>query len=147
MSKRGVGTLTAGAVLSLFIALLHLAMIPIGADAYDFFTAPARMIELAHRGSPLPALATLFVASVFALFGIYALSAADLAPPLPVRRIALIGISGIYLLRGLIVVPQLLLFIHTSEVPARALVFSLIALVIGLVYAIGTALRWAALPS
>ena len=147
MSKRGVGTLTAGAVLSLFIALLHLAMIPIGAEAYDFFTAPARMIELAHRGSPLPALATLFVAGVFALFCIYALSAADLAPPLPVRRIALIGISGVYLLRGLIVVPQLLLFMHTSEVPARALVFSLMSLVIGLVYTIGTALRWAALPN
>jgi len=75
------------------------------------------------------------------------LSAADLAPPLPQRRIALIGISGIYLLRGLIVVPQLLLFMHTTDVPARALVFSLISLVIGLVYTIGTALRWAALPA
>jgi hypothetical protein len=147
MSKRGVGTLTAGAVLSLFIALLHLAMIPVGAEAYDFFTAPARMIELAQRGSPLPALATLSAAGVFALFGLYALSAADLAPPLPQRRIALIGISGIYLLRGVIVVPQLLLFMHTTEVPARALVFSLISLAIGIVYVIGTARRWAALPA
>lgn len=147
MSRRGVGTLTAGATMSLFIAVLHLAMIPFGVEAYDFFTAPARMIEMARVGSPLPALMTLLVACVFALFGLYALSAAGRGPRLPQPRIILIGISGIYLLRGTVVVPQLLMFMNTSEVPMRALVFSLISLVIGIVYTVGTALRWAALPT
>lgn len=147
MSKRGTGTLTLAATLSLLVAMLHLVVIVMGVDAYDFFTAPARMLELARSGSPLPALATLLVAAVFAVFGMYALSAAGRAPRLPQRRIILIGISGIYLLRGLIVVPQLLMYMNTSDVPLRALIFSLISLAIGIVYTVGTALRWAALPT
>jgi len=45
------------------------------------------------------------------------------------------------------VVPQLLMFMNTTEVPLRALIFSLIALAIGIVYTTGTALRWAALST
>jgi hypothetical protein len=140
-----VGTLTVAAAMSFCIAAVHLLMIPVGVAAYQFFTAPARMIELAYVGSPLPALVTLLAAIVFAVFGLYALSAVDRAPRLPQRGIILIGISGIYLLRGLVVVPQLLMFLNTSEVPLRALVFSLISLAVGIVYTAGTALRWAAL--
>ncbi len=132
--------------MSFFIALLHLAMIPVGAEAYDFFTVPTRMIELARAGSPLPALLTLIAASVFTVFGFYALSGAGRAQRLPQLRIILIGITGIYLLRGLVVVPELLLYLNTSEIPLRALVFSLVSLTIGIVYTIGTALRWSALP-
>lgn len=146
-SKRGAGSLTVAAAMSFFVALLNLAMIPVGADAYDFFTAPTRMIELARSGSPLPPLLTLIAAFVFTLFGFYALSGAGRAPRLPQLRIMLIGISGIYLLRGLMVVPELLLLLNTSDIPPRALVFSLISLTIGIVYTIGTALRWSALPS
>jgi hypothetical protein len=145
--KRGVGVLTFGAVLSFFIALLHLAMIPIGVEAYDFFTAPAGFIELARAGSPIPPLVTLGLAAIFTLFGLYALSAAGRAPRLPLPRIILIGICGIYLLRGLVVVPELLLYLHTMDIPARALGFSLISLVIGIVYTVGVALRWPALPT
>ncbi len=136
-----------GAALSFFLALLHLAMIPIGTEAYDFFTAPAHFVELARRGSPLPALMTLLVALVFTIFGFYALSAAGRAPRLPQPRIILIGISGIYLLRGLVVVPELLLFLHTTDFPVRALFFSVASLMIGIVYTVGTALRWAALET
>jgi hypothetical protein len=145
--KRGTGVLTLGAALSFFVALLHLAMIPIGVEAYDFFTAPARFIELARHGSPIPPLVVLGLAAIFTLFGLYALSAAGRAPRLPLPRIILIGITGIYLLRGLVVFPELLLFLHTSDIPARALVFSLISLVIGIVYTVGLALRWPALPT
>jgi hypothetical protein len=145
MSTRGTGVLSLGAAMSFFVALLHLAMIPIGAEAYDFFTAPAHFIELARRGSPLPALMTLLIAFVFTVFGFYALSAAGRAPRLPQPRIILIGITGIYLLRGLVVVPELLLFLNTPDIPLRALYFSLISLAIGIVYTIGLALRWPAL--
>jgi putative oxidoreductase len=139
--------MTVAAVLSLSLTVLHLAIIPFGGPAYEFFTAPDRMTELARQGSLLPALATLLVATVFAVFGLYALSAAGRGPRLPQPRIILIGICGIYLLRGLVVVPQLLMFLNTTEVPLRALVFSVIALGIGIVYTIGTALRWSAMPT
>jgi hypothetical protein len=147
MTKRGVGALTLGAALSFFVALLHLAMIPIGADVYDYFAAPTRFVELARRGSPVPSLVTLLIALVFTAFGFCALSAAGRAPRLPQLRILLIGISGIYTLRGLVVVPELLLFLNTTDLPLRALGFSLISLLIGIVYIVGTAMRWPALET
>jgi putative oxidoreductase len=145
--RRGVGVLTLGAAMSFIVALLHLAMIPIGVEAYDFFTAPTRFVELARRGSPVPPLFTLLLAAIFTTFGFCALSAAGRAPRLPHVRIVLIFICGIYLLRGLVVVPELLLYLHTSDIPGRALVFSLISLLIGMVYTVGLALRWPALPT
>jgi hypothetical protein len=145
--KRGVGVLTLGAAMSFFVACLHLAMIPIGVEAYDFFTAPTRFVEMARRGSPVPPLLTLGLAAIFTTFGFYALSAAGRAPRLPQLRIILIGICGIYLLRGLVVVPELLLFLHTTDIPFRSLVFSLMSLTIGIVYIVGVALRWPALPA
>jgi putative oxidoreductase len=144
---RGVGVLTLGAAMSFIVALLHLAMIPIGVEAYDFFTAPTRFIELARHGSPVPPLVTFLIAAVFAAFGFCALSAAGRAPRLPQLRIILIFICAVYLLRGLVVVPELLLYLHTSDIPGRALAFSLISLVIGIVYTVGLALRWPALPT
>jgi hypothetical protein len=45
------------------------------------------------------------------------------------------------------VVPELLVFLNTTDVPLRALWFSLISLFIGIVYIAGTALRWPAIET
>ncbi len=142
---RGRGVMTFAAILSFCVALTHLVIIAIGAPAYAFFTAPAVFVEIARQGSPVPAIVTLVLAAFFVAFGLYAWSAAGHAPRLPQRRILLIGISGVYTLRGLIVVPELLVFLNTTDVPLRALWFSLISLFIGIVYITGTALRWPAI--
>lgn len=144
--RRGSGWLSTAAAFSFAIALLHLAIVTIGIPAYLFVEAPQNLIELAYAGSPTPALIALLLGSMFTLFGFYALAGAGRGPALPVVRLALVGISGVYIVRGLIGVPQMVMMSYTNEVPARAVVFSGISLVIGLIYAIGTVLRWSRMP-
>jgi hypothetical protein len=143
--NRGAAWLTTAAAASVGVALLHVWIPFTGTWGYEYFGAPRRFVELSRGGSAVPALVTLVIALVFAVFGLYALSGASRAPRLPIRRIALVGISGIYLLRGLIVFPELILFLYSTVLPARRLAFSLVALAIGVVYTVGTARRWPAL--
>jgi hypothetical protein len=144
--RRGTGWLTAAAAASFGLAVLHLIIVFVGLPAYVYFTAPQRLIDLAREGSAEPALITMIIALVFTVFGFYALSGAGRAPTLPVLRLALVGISGVFLLRGLLIVPQLLMFLNTDEVPARGLAFSAVALGIGVCYTVGSARRWPLLP-
>jgi hypothetical protein len=145
--RRGSAWLLAAAAASFAVAALHVAMTFVGVSAYEYFGAPANLVAAARRGSAVPALVTLIIALVFAAFGLYGLSGAGRAPQLPALRVLLVGISGIYLLRGLVVFPEFILYFHARALPARMMVFSLIALAIGLIYAIGTAQRWGALNS
>jgi uncharacterized membrane protein YtjA (UPF0391 family) len=145
--RRGGAWLLAASAASFAVAALHVAMTFVGIPAYEYFGAPGNLVAAARRGSAVPALVTLIIALVFAVFGFYGLSGAGRAPRLPALRVLLVGISGIYLLRGLVVFPELLLYFHLRTLPARMMVFSVIALGIGLTFAIGTARRWAVLDS
>ena len=146
MPTRGTAWLTLAATASFAVAVLHVAIAFTGTAAYAYFGAPTGLVDAAERGSAVPALITLLIALMAAIFGLFALSGAGRAPALPALRIVLVGISGIYLLRGLVVVPELVLFLHTSTLPPRMLAFSAAALVIGIVHTVGTALRWPSLP-
>jgi hypothetical protein len=146
IDRRGCGWLSVAAAASFAIALLHLAIVMVGVPAYLFFDAPQRLVQLAYEGSVRPALITLLLALVFTVFGFYALAGAGRGPAMPVVRLALIGISGVYILRGLIGVPQAVMLSYTADVPIRAIVFSAVSFVIGLIYAIGTTLRWKGMP-
>jgi hypothetical protein len=139
-SRPGSRFLTAGALASFAIALLHIGMVPVGEPAYEYFTAPERLVVLAREGSFVPAAVTLVIAAAFGGFGICALLAArrDRHTAL---RILLVGVSGIYLLRGALIVPELVVVRHAGY-PARMLVFSAAALAVGLVHAIGLGLAW-----
>ena len=56
-----------GGGLSFAVALLHIAIIFIGAPAYRYFGAGERMAQQAELGSWVPAIVTLVVAVVFYL--------------------------------------------------------------------------------
>jgi hypothetical protein len=142
--RRGSWLLAASAA-SFALAGLHVAITFVGPEAYEYFGAPGNLASAARRGSAVPALVTMIIALLFAGFGLYALSGAGRAPRLPALRILLVGISGVYLLRGLVVVPEFILFSFERRLPVRLMVFSLIALAIGLIHAVGTARRWAAM--
>ena len=58
-------------------------------------------------------------------------------------RILLVGVTGIYLLRGAAVVPEMVVVQHAGY-PRRMLLFSLTALLVGVVHAIGLGLACAA---
>ena len=135
--------LSFGGFLSVGIAMGHIAMIPIGAPAYRYFGAGDWMIRKAESGSALPALVTLSAAVVFAAFGTYAFSGAGRVPRLPALATGLAVISGIYVVRGLAVIPQLIGLIRGSCcVPIREVAFSLVSALVGGVYSAGTACAW-----
>jgi hypothetical protein len=139
-SRAGAAFLTAGALASFALALLHLGMAPVGKAAYEFFGAPERIVALANEGSVVPAIVTVVLSLVFAFFGACALAAARRTEQ-PALRILLVGITGIYLLRGLLIVPEAVVVTHAGY-PPRLLVFSAVALAIGVVHAAGLALAF-----
>jgi hypothetical protein len=115
-------------------------MVPVGEPAYEYFTAPERLVVLAREGSFVPALVTLGVAGAFAVFGVCALLGAR-HDRRSLLRILLVGVTGIYLLRGALVVPELVVVQHAGY-PARMLVFSTVALLVGAMHLTGLALAW-----
>jgi hypothetical protein len=145
VKRPGRSWLTAAALLSAVAAVLHLAVIAGGPDWYRFFGAGEGMARLAERGSPKPALITLAIAAMLGLWAAYALAGAGRINRLPLMRTALVAIAAIYLLRGLALVPAVAT--NPRAVDSFMLWSSLIVLVYGLTYAIGTYRAWPALAN
>ncbi len=133
----GKFALTLGAVGNFIIAVVHLAIIVIGAPAYLYF-GRVDLAQLAANGSVFPALVTFALALVFVSFGLYALSGAGFIQRLPLLKLGLVFIGSVYVLRGLIVVLDLLRLVRGAGYPFRETVFSAVALIIGLTYLYGT---------
>ncbi|WP_371232007.1 hypothetical protein ACAW63_04665 [Pseudomonas sp. QE6] len=132
--------LLVGAALSALAALLHVAIIFGGAPWYRFFGAGERMARAAEAGHLRPTLITTGIASILALWSLYALSGAGLIAPLPLLRSGLCLITGIYLLRGLAILPLLTVArVHSTPFLIWS---SLVCLGFGLVHLLGLAQRW-----
>jgi len=133
--------LLAGGGLSLAASLLHLGCIVGGPSWYRFFGAGEAMARAAERGSIRPALITAVIAAILATFAAYAFSGAGLVGRLPFVRAALVAITAVYLLRGLVLfVPAAL---RRPDLSANFLFWSsLIVLVFGIVHAVGTWRAW-----
>jgi hypothetical protein len=132
--------LVVGGLLSAAAALLHIAVIIGGPDWYRFFGAGEGMARAAQRGSWVPVVVTLGIATVLAIWSAYAFSGAGLIPRLPLIRTGLVTISAIYLARGVILFPSLVL--KPQLVDAFAVWSSLIVLAYGVAYAVGTWRAW-----
>ena len=134
--------LVVGGILSLSVALFQ-AVITFSPSWSRYFGAPAEV------AANVPVLYTLgFAAAViFAIFGMYGLSGAGYIRPLPWLRAGLLGIGLVYALRGLEVIPVLLLM--TKNLRPNDMVLdgtepasSLISLFIGIIYLTGTLGAW-----
>ena len=133
--------LIAGGCLSLAAAVLHLAVIVGGPEWYRFFGAGEQMARMDEQGGWTPALITLGIAAVLAVWAAYAFAGAGLLRRLPLMRTALLAISAVYLLRGLFLVPLLI-----QPAPSTFGIWSsIIVLIYGAAYAIGTWRAWPAL--
>ena len=128
------------AVLNAIAAALHLGCIAFGAPWYRFFGAGERMAELAAAGSRYPTTVSSFIAAMLSVWALYALSGAGVIAHLPLLRVVLCLISGIYLLRGIAGVP-LALMTHA----AFWWWSSAICLAIGLIHLAGLWQAWARL--
>jgi len=126
-----------GGVLSIIAALLHIGIIIGGASWYRFFGAGERMVKMAEQGSKIASLITLGIATVLFIWGLYAFSGAGVISKLPFLKLILIMISIIYIVRGLVFIP-ISMISPGMEVNSFALWSSLVSLIFGLCYAIGT---------
>ena len=132
--------LVIGGLLSVAASLLHIGCIIGGPEWYRFFGAGEAMATMAEQGSITPTLLTLGIAAILAIWAAYAFSGAGLLPRLPLLRTGLVVISAIYLLRGLALIPALI--INGGEVMPFVLWSSLIVLVYGVAHAVGTWTAW-----
>ena len=145
MMLTGNHWLKIGGILSFAVAFLHLVIIFVGAPAYRYFSAGEDMAMAAESGSIFPGVLTLFLVAIFAIWGFYGLSGAGVIRRLPLLKTALILIGVIYTIRGIAVFQQLFQIVTSSEVALREIVFSLVSLIIGLTYLIGTVMNWRAI--
>ena len=132
--------LIAAGILSAAASVLHVATVIGGPDWYRFFGAGEEMAGAAERGSLTPGLVTVAIAGILALWSLYAFSAAGLVRRLPLLRTALVLITAVYMLRGLAVVPLLVLRPELAD--TFAIVSSLVVLLSGVTYAVGTWQAW-----
>jgi hypothetical protein len=105
---------------------------------YRFFGAPEPLIRGLETGDPTLHWMTAAIAVILAIWSAYAFAGAGNFRRLPLMRTALVAITSIYLLRGLLIVPVLL------QPNARQFDIwsSLIVLGFGLVYLAGTIRAW-----
>ncbi len=129
-----------GAILSAVAALAHIGCIIFGAPWYRFFGAGEELALLAEQGSFRPTLITLVISTVLATWSLYALSGAGIIGELPLVKLALMAITGIYLLRGLGG------FYFITDPIGRSQEFwlwsSIICLIFGLVHLAGLLTQW-----
>jgi hypothetical protein len=127
-----------GGTLNLGVAVLHVGIAFFGAPAYRYFGAGDEMARSAEQGSPLPAVITLGLAFLFALFGLYAFSAANAVPRLPLVGPVVLAVGGIYVVRGGLGIPPTFFMPDPSTAPvAFTVAFSVVALAIGVLYLLG----------
>ena len=134
--------LLTGGLLSGVASLLHVAIILGGPDWYRFFGAGEAMARHAARGSPYPALLTLAIAATLGVWALYALSGEGIIRRLPLLRLALAIIAAIYLTRGLLGIPVVLIADdpYLQELRAKMtfmIVSSAICVCLGLCYMVG----------
>lgn len=137
--------LIAAGAFSLAASILHLACILGGPAWYGFFGAGDKMVRLAMQGSWIPAGITFGIAAVLAVWAAYAFSGAGLLPHLPMARSVLVIISTLLLVRAL------LFFVRETWRPDLSFSFmlwsSLIVLVLGICFAVGTWRAWPTLSA
>lgn len=135
--------LIVGAALSALAALLHLGCIAFGAPWYRFLGAGEQMAQMDLAGHWYPTVATLVITAILLVWSLYALSGAGVVRKLPLTRLALCAITGVYLLRGVASIPLMAYFPDNSE--AFWFWSSAICLSFGVVHLVGLRQVWARL--
>ncbi|MGO2012066.1 MAG: hypothetical protein ACTJH9_07055 [Pseudoalteromonas sp.] len=134
-----------GGFFSAVAALAHLGCIIFGGDWYRFFGAGEQMARMAEAGESYPTIVTSVLVLVLLIWSVYGLSGARLIIKLPLLRTALVLISSIYVLRGVVFVVLMPMFPENSII--FWLVSSAICLSIGMLYCVGTYQSWSKLSA
>jgi hypothetical protein len=137
MSSTGTQALILAGALTSVAAVAHLACLALGGSAFRFMGAGERMARAMEAGAIQPVLVTLGIAAVLGVWAAYAFSAAGVIAELPFEEFVLPAVSTVFLARALGFPLLRPLFPENSTTFWR--VSSGICLVIGVLYAVGTA--------
>ena len=134
--------LTLAGTFSLLAAILHLLIILGGPDWYRFFGAGEGMALLAEQGADYPTNVTLMIAFILSIWSVYAFSGAGRIRTLPLLKPVLFFVAGVFLIRGFIGIPMVMLIDHPylnelQEKMTFIIISSLISLGIGFLYFFG----------
>jgi hypothetical protein len=124
---------------SFFMAICQ-TVISLSPSAAAYFQAPPPLLQNRWMLFLVGEAAAL----ILVVFGLYALSGAGTIRRLPLLRLGLVGISSLYLLRGLffIVSALIVLGILQGQILIQGEISTLVFLAAGIAYAIGTVLNW-----
>ncbi len=143
MAGSGSVLLLLGSAGSAVAALLHLGCIAFGGSWYRALGAGEAMARMAEAGHWRPTVVTLGIATVLFVWSYYALAAAGYGYRPPLLRTVLVGITLVYLARGLAFLPLMKVF------PDNSMIFWVISsgvcLLLGSVHAVGLAIAWSRL--
>lgn len=143
MENRKNILLIIASILSSIAAVLHLACIYFGAPLFRFLGTEemAKMYEAGNFTKPI--IVCLLLSTVLFIWAAYALSGAGVIRKLPFLRVVLVGITLVYLVRGL-AFPFI-----AQYFPENSMLFwycsSLIVLTFGLIHLVGLRQVWARL--
>jgi hypothetical protein len=118
-----------------------------GPNVYRFCGTPELLVEFRLRRPRAAFVTEVAIAFVFAAFAASAYSAAGWLRPLPLVAQGLAITATIYLLRGLFVIPQAIRIRTSANVRLRDLLYSLMALALGVSYALPAYWYWDELVS
>ncbi|MFZ5866440.1 MAG: hypothetical protein ACOYXY_11220 [Thermodesulfobacteriota bacterium] len=131
-------------ILSFLVAIFQ-AVVTFSPEWSLYFGAAEELVS----NLPLLYVTGFLAAALFGIFGLYALSGAGYMRHLPLLRWVLLGIGFLFTLRGLLVIPIILItagYLQSAKpVPTTGLVSSLVSLFIGLLYLAGTIGSWRSL--
>ena len=128
---------------SMLAAVLHLGCIVFGGPWLRFLGAGEQMAQMAEAGHWYPNAAALSIATVLSVWSLYAFSGAGTIRRLPLLRLALCAITGIYLLRGLAFAFLMPYFPGNST--TFWIVTSAVCLSFGVVHLVGLKQEWSRL--
>jgi len=128
-----------GGYINILIAIGHIVGLIWAEQMFEVTGIGKEMNELAQIHSSLPYLLTIFVSIVFAIFGLYGLSADDKIRKLPFLKLGIFTIAGIYIFRGL---GEIIVDTIKETNSSTEMIYSIFALVIGLLFLIGGLKKW-----
>ncbi|MEO8803652.1 MAG: hypothetical protein ABI304_00650 [Rudaea sp.] len=125
--------------IALFGAAIHWIAPLLGPDWYAFLHAPAAAVASARNGTAFGPSGAIVIGALMFACALFGLSARGDLRYLPFTRAALVVISFICLVRGLIVIPYIIIL---PRVPPFELVASLIWFVAGVGFFVGLVGTW-----
>lgn len=129
-----------GGYINILIAIAHIIGLFWAEQMFEVTGVGKEMNELTDIHNSLPYLLTIFVSIMFLLFGLYGLSADEKIRKLPLLKFGIFAIAGIYIFRGL---GELIFNMSGQQAnPLTETVYSIVALLIGLIFLIGGIKKW-----